>query len=159
MDAVVFTAEIKSRLQLWSKNEKAANIGGQQTMPKMLHICPGSIPTHWQLNDLVCGGWGGEGGAYFCILRWRWVLSSLNFYLQEKKIKTSKWKQEMQKCLLTSRRCKWTRSRSSLSCGGRWHGRRSQPRRGLHIHRWVWHRGVLLSPIWRTPPWTGYFIP
>lgn len=52
--------------------------------------------------------------------------------------------------LITRCGCEWTGSWSSLCSGRRWHGWRRQPGLCLHIHRWVWHCGMLLSAICNT---------
>lgn len=61
------------------------------------------------------------------------------------------WKKKRKKISLITR-CgrEWTGSWSSLGSGRRWHGWRRQPGLCLHIHRWVWHCGMLLSAICNT---------
>lgn len=49
--------------QKWKGRQILAVI---QIIPKMLYVCAGSIPTHWQLNELGEGGGGGAAGLHFC---------------------------------------------------------------------------------------------
>lgn len=61
-----------------------------------------------------------------------------------------RWKKRKKIRLITRCGRKWTGSWSSLGSGRRWHGWRRQPGLCLHIHRWVWHCGMLLSAICNT---------
>lgn len=86
----------------------------------------------------------------FYIKHWYGVLFFLDCFLRAEKFQLNlqNWKLLFISWVLTRRWRKWAGSWCSLSRWGRWHRWRGQPRLRLHIHRWVWHCGVLLSPIW-----------